>query len=742
MTVTSHSRELINQTMDIAMKNAAFMLLTLLLIMPATPADSAELFPEDPGWPRLISAHGKELTIYQPQVDYWTDYKILHFRCALSLKTSKNSPEKFGVAEIDADTVVDHGSRVVAVLPKSRSIRFPNTSESEENTLRKEVEKLYPSGKALTISLDRVIAYLDPEKQPQQQAVELNLDPPKIFYSTKPAILVLYFGQPELQPVVKDRNELMFAVNCNWPVFFTTTDQRYYLLNGDNWLTSKDALRGPWTVAGSLPESLSSLPDDENWEDVRKQIPGKRLSGAPVVFVDTEPAELLLTQGEPTYSPIAGTKLMRVANTDSAVFLHSAEKKYYFLTAGRWFSASGLNGPWSAASTQLPADFARIPDNDPSAFVKTSVPGTVEAKDAVLLASIPTKSEVSLAAPPSVQVIYEGPPKFVSIESTTIQYAVNSPNSVFLVTGSYYCCYNGIWFTSPSPSGPWMLCANVPTVIYTIPPSHPMHNVTYVVVQSSTPTTVVYTQPAGYSGEYVAKTGVLMFGAGMVVGALIADSHHHHYPPYPVHYSYGWGARYDYRHGGYYRAGHAAYGPYAGGGAGKAYNPRTGTYSRAAYSYGPSGSASTRQAYNPYSGARSSSTRVDTDHGSAGRGRAYNPSTGNAVRGGYRTDDRGSAAAIQTNRGTGARAVESESGAGAASWNTKYSQGVARRDQEGNVYAAKDGSVYKKDTSGNWSTNNGSGWQSTSAPQTTRELNAQATARTRGSQMQARAGAR
>jgi tetratricopeptide (TPR) repeat protein len=52
---------------------------------------SAEAPPEDPGWPRLVQANGKELVIYQPQVDYWTDYKILHFRCAISVKTGKSA---------------------------------------------------------------------------------------------------------------------------------------------------------------------------------------------------------------------------------------------------------------------------------------------------------------------------------------------------------------------------------------------------------------------------------------------------------------------------------------------------------------------------------------------------------------------------------------------------------------------------------------------------------------------------
>ena len=273
---------------------------------------------------------------------------------------------------------------------------------------------------------------------------------------------------------------------------------------------------------------------------------------------------------------------MRVANTDSAVFLNSGDKKYYLLVAGRWFRAASLKGPWSSASTSLPREFARIPDDDPAAFVKASVPDTTEAKDAVLLASIPTKTITTLTDPPAVQVNYDGQPKFQTIETTTVQYAVNTPNAVFMVNNFYYCCYNGVWFIAPGATGPWTLCNNVPAEIYTIPPSSPMYNVTYVTVQSTTPTTVVYTQTSGYYGEYVATNGVLMFGAGMVAGAIIANNYYDHH-----HYSYGWGARYDYHHGGYYRGGRVAYGPYAGVGAGAAYNSRTGTYSRGATAYGP-----------------------------------------------------------------------------------------------------------------------------------------------------------
>ncbi|ACU89187.1 hypothetical protein [Desulfomicrobium baculatum] len=664
---------------------------------------------DDQGWPRVFQKDGKELTVYQPQVDFWQDYKVLHARFAIAVKTGAKKEEKYGVVETEAQTVVDQDARTVALIPKSRELRFPNTSDSEAAALKAVADELYPPGQALVVSLDRILAYLDPEKQPQQPPVELNYDPPRIFFSDEPAILVMFMGEPQLKPVAKDMPALMFAVNTNWDVFYDTTSQRYFLLDGDAWLTTGDLAQGAWTATSELPEGLTKLPADENWADVRAQVPGKTYQNPPRVFVSTEPAELVLTQGEPAFSPIPGTKLMRVANTDSDLFLSTPGNVYYLLVAGRWFRATSLDAAWTPASADLPADFALIPDSDPAAHVKSSVPGTVEAQDAILLASIPRATEVAVDQAPQSAAVYDGEPKFATIPSTTVQYAVNSPQQVFLVDGGYYWCSQGTWLTSSSPSGPWTFCTTVPAAIYSIPPSHPSHNVTYVTVQSSTPSTVVYTQTAGYSGEYVAATGVLMFGAGILVGALIADNwnddHHYYYPPYPVPYSYGCGARYSYAYGGYYR-GAAAYGPYGGAGAAARYNPATGTYSRGAYAYGPGGSVSARQAYNPYTGARGGALRVDTDYGSAGRGAAYNPSTGTAVRGGYRSNDQGTVGGIKTNRGTGA-----------VGWDTENSQGAVVKGRGDNVYAGKDGTVYKRDDSGEWSSNSGSGWDSVDKPE-------------------------
>jgi len=695
--------------------NILIPLILLLMVAGASLAAPSETSsPGDPGWPRVIKKNNKELTIYQPQVDSWQDYKNLHARFAIAVKDGKSKKETFGVAEVDAETVVDQVARVVAVIPKKRELRFPNTTDAEAAALRNVVEEIHPFGQAMTVSLDRILAYIDPAQQRQQAAVELNLDPPKIFSSNKPAILVLLQGEPQLQAVDANQKDLMFVANTNWDIFYDAVTQRYYLLNQESWLATKDLVKGPWDSTATLPAGMSSLPDDDNWADVRKRIPGKPEKNPPVVLVSTEPAELILTQGEPKFNPIPGTSLLRMTNTESVVFYNAGDGKQYFLTAGRWFRATSLDGPWTSASTDLPADFAKIPDNDPAAFVKASVPGTTEAKDAVLLASVPNKTVLDVNTPPQVKVAYNGEPKFQTIPSTTVQYATNTANAVFLVNGAYYCCEQGVWYSSNTPSGPWAYCTNVPAAIYTIPSSHPAHNVTYVTVQSSTPTTVVYTQTAGYSGEYVAANGVLMFGAGMLVGAMIHN--YHDYYHYPVPYSYGYGARYSYGYGGYYRPPYAQYGPYRSGGVATAYNPNTGTYARGAYVSGPGGSAAVGRAYNPYSGARAAGARVDTAYGSVGRGAAYNPSTGTAVRGGYRSNDYGTVAGAQTNRGSGAVA-----------WDTARGQGAVVKGQGGNVYAGKDGNVYKRDSSGNWSSNTGGGWAPVerSQPGATRQYQAQ-----------------
>ncbi len=504
----------------------------------------------DTGWPRVFTKGAQQLTVHQPQVDFWAGYTNLQFRCAIEVKTSAEEG-KFGVAEVEAQTVTDHDARMVAAYGTRRTLRFANVGDKELSTLRATVDELSPPGQSTVVALERVLAYLDPEKQLLQRAVKLNLKPPKIFTSSRPAILVTFMGKPQFRPVETNRNDLEFALNCNWDVLYDTGEQRFYLLKGDAWLTTDDLLNGNWSAANKLPGSIHALPQDQNWSDVSKQVPGKPLTRVPSVFVTTVSAELILLDGPPRYTPVPGTKLRRVSNTQSVLFIDSSDR-FYFLIAGRWFRGDGLSGPWTAASENLPTDFTLIPDEDPSAFVKASVPGTPEAKDAVLLASIP-KIIVANVTNQNVNIAYSGKPKIEMIGDTGVQYAVNSPMPVFLVDGIYYCCVDGCFYSSSSATGPWAVSSNVPPAIYTIPPSHPMHFVTYVTVEHATPEQVTYIQTGGYGGEYVASTGVMMFGAGENTSeepTEDTDPGYYYWYEYPSYYSYGIGATYHYGDGG------------------------------------------------------------------------------------------------------------------------------------------------------------------------------------------------
>jgi hypothetical protein len=276
------------------------------------------------------------------------------------------------------------------------------------------------------------------------------------------------------------------------------------------------------------------------------------------------------------------------------------------------------------------------------------------------------------------------------------------------------------------------VCTSVPEVIYTIPPSSPVYNTTYVRIYNSTPTAVVYGYTGGYNGEYVAANGALMFGAGMVTGALLANDNDAYWGFHPGFYSYGCAPVYHYGYGGYAR-GAAYYGPYGGAGHYGAYNPATGVYSRGGYAAGPYGAAGYRQAYNPWT-----NTYGEHAHGTTGYG-SWGAST--VSRG-----DRTVTAAHETGpAGVTRGAAESSSGQWAEG--AHGARGTVAATSSGDLYAGHDGNVYKNTGSG-WENYNNGNWNKMSEPTGSREemqsnLNREAASRSAGNEMySSRAAAR
>src|SRR6185369_10015920 len=135
-----------------------------------------------------------------------------------------------------------------------------------------------------------------------------------------------------------------------------------------------------------------------NWADVKAAVPGKNLSSKelPKVFVSTIPAELIVLNGALSYLKVDGAQtLLWVNNSESDLFRMGREGDFYFLVAGRWFKAATLDGPWTFATPTLPADFKEIPVEHPRSRVLASVPGSPQANEAVLLASIPRTARVN-----------------------------------------------------------------------------------------------------------------------------------------------------------------------------------------------------------------------------------------------------------------------------------------------------------------------------------------------------------
>ena len=313
-------------------------------------------------------------------------------------------------------------------------------------------------------------------------------------------------------------------------------------------------------------------------------------SKPPVVVVATEPTELVVSDGEPKWTPVGEGALLYVSNTETPWVREVATNQVYVLLSGRWFRAASPSGPWTfVRADQLPPTFAKIPAASDIGGVRVSVAGTEEAEDAVLDAAIPKTTAINRSEA-KLEVQYEGEPKFEKIAGTSVSLAVNTPAQVLHIGSQYYAVDNGVWFVAPSPKGPWAVADVVPEdQIQQIPPSSPAYNTTYVHVYQSTPQVVYVGYTPGYMWSYP-YYGVPVYGTGF------------YYRPYPgyfyprpytfgfhvgynpwtgwnfgmswnvgfMHFGMGWGGGFYGPMGGFYRGGcggwYGGYRPGWGGG--------------------------------------------------------------------------------------------------------------------------------------------------------------------------------
>jgi len=517
--------------MKLMHERAACAALLLSLLVPSIGCDSTQAQTEDPEWPLELASDGARIILYQPEPDA-LDNDELTARAAVSVQEPPDSDPVFGAVWLAARVATDRDARTVTVLDvKVTRASIPDSEPAREQQLTTLIEGEIPKLHH-TFSLDRLEATLDAAEE-LRSADGIGTDPPKILFATTPTVLVTIDGQPRTEKV--EGSDVKRVVNTPFVLLVDPADGSYHLKQDKRWLRA-ERVQGPWQDEAEPPVAVkAALPPPK--VDAQAVDPAPR--GDAQVLVATEPTELIVSDGEPQWTPVADADLLYLANSDSDVFLDVPSQQHYVLLSGRWYRSASLDeGDWSyVGADALPESFARIPADSPRADVLAFVAGTEQARDAVLDATVPQTSVIARNGT-ECRVTYDGEPQFAPIEGTGMRYAVNSPESVIELQGRYYCCQQAVWFTSESPTGPWTVCTSVPPEIYGIPPSCPIYPVTYVHVYDSTPEVVYVGYAPGYTGCYVYGP-TIVYGTGWWYPGWYGSV----YYPYPC--TWGFGAHYD-----------------------------------------------------------------------------------------------------------------------------------------------------------------------------------------------------
>lgn len=462
------------------------------------------------GWPKEIEVRGTKLVVYEPQLETFRGNRMTS-RAAVSLLREGANEPVFGGIWLDATLSIDPERKIATPFyVKVTEIRFPNLGADEAARLRQDIGDEIPNWK-LSYSVEALLAELKAIEEQKTAADGLRADVPDILFRSAPAVLLSLQGEPAWRDSARGaykrlENSAHFVVRDAGP-------GACYLHVPPFWWTAAEP-SGPWQPIEDVPDAVADL-----WNrEPKPQVPGVELGQPapqrPEVIVATRPTELVWTDGPARYAPISGTDLLYIQNTDSDVFLDIPTQDSYALFSGRWFRTPKGKAAWEfVSSDRLPADFSRIPLSSEKRHVLACVAGTAQAREAVKSAEIPQTEAVKPGPAPDLSATYDGEPEFTPVADTQVQYAVNTPYSIFQAERRYYWCYEGIWYDSDYAVGPWFVCSWVPRRIYLIPPSCPHYYVTYCHVFSATPSAVYVGYYPGYRGCYV-WGGTVVYGTG------------------------------------------------------------------------------------------------------------------------------------------------------------------------------------------------------------------------------------
>ncbi|MBN7810623.1 hypothetical protein J0A68_06640 [Algoriphagus sp. H41] len=637
-------------------------------------------------WPKdMFAKNGAKITVYQPQPESLTGNEISG-RSAFSVEETPGSELVFGVFWYSAIMNTDRDTRLMTLESvKITDVKLPGIDEAEKiSKLKSLLESEIPLW-GLESTIDEVTATIETEQINVSEG--LKNEAPEIFYSEEPTLLLLFDGEPKLE---QDKDLKMNRVINTPYLIVQADDNKYYLFAGQGWYVSPQVKEG-YVLTSKLPKAISEV--DKQIKEQQIEKPNSKAKAPKKVISSTTPAEIIQSEGKADFANIEGTGLLYMSNSDDNIFRYLDDQKYYLLLSGRWYNSAKLEGPWEYLPAEnLPAEFAKIPETSPKGGVLASVPGTQASMDAIHDAQVPQTAKVDRTKA-TLEVTYDGEPKFEAIEGTKLDLAMNTKTTVLRSGKKYYAVDNGVWFVADEATGPWKVSDERPKDVEDIPASSPAYNVKYVYIYESTPEVVYVGYTPGYMGSYVYGPTVV-YGTGYYYNPWYGPYYYPrpvtfgfsmHYNPWTgwsmgFHMSYGFFNFGFYGGGGYWGPG-AYRPPYYGGGNRVFINNGDINIDRSNNIYNKRNDVSTRDVQRGDRGQRAS----------AGQRPSTQP--------GISTNDR--------NRTSSARPSTGQQPA-----NRGAMAGAGTRD----VYSDRNGNVYNRDANGNWSQRQGNSWQRTNQP--------------------------
>jgi hypothetical protein len=234
-------------------------------------------------------------------------------------------------------------------------------------------------------------------------------------------------------------------------------------------------------LESEIPRASFDLQLDQVEASLDMKTEEKKLSkglnnNPPKIIYASRPSILVVIDGAPKLQRNNDWGVDAVVNTPFTIVKNN-DGNYYLYGGKQWYTASAATGPYHFANNDVPGNLKKIEDAVNSAN-STSDPGytsesTAEQEHVV--------SDIIVSSVPAELIQTKGEPNLTPLQGTSLLYASNSENDLFMETNSqqYYVLLSGRWYKSSQLNGGWQYIAatSLPADFAKIPEGSPKDNV-------------------------------------------------------------------------------------------------------------------------------------------------------------------------------------------------------------------------------------------------------------------------